>query len=249
MKTIMLLPALLLAGCATSNPAFTPVDHPAATAPLPTPSYAAATALPPVSQPNLPAPLRPDGHRPAASSLGLDPAAVDEMDHGQMESSSATPALSDALDAYLAIQEALAADRLDGLAAQAQAFDAVFAVLIESPPADDPHFWHMRATETTAVRTHAQALAEAPDLLAARQSFGALSHPFVALIEAIGVPEGYTLAQFTCGMAEAPEGGVWLQRGNATQNPFFGTAMPTCGTHEGVLPAHAEGTTEGHDGH
>ncbi|NNF58805.1 MAG: DUF3347 domain-containing protein [Rhodothermaceae bacterium] len=245
MHRFLLASALLLAGCAVSNLAVAPAHHPAsATAPTP-PFSTDLSALPPASQPDLPAPLRPD-NEPPTGVIGRDHG---QGDHEQSSRSTAPGDLSNVLDAYLALQEALASDQFDGLAAQAQAFDDAVVVLIAAPPEGDPHFWHSQMADTDAVRIHTHALAEAPDLATARRAFGELSLPFVELVQVLGVPARYRLVRFTCGMADAPEGGVWLQRGDDAQNPFFGIAMPTCGTSEGALPASGEHMQEGHDGH
>ncbi len=121
--------------------------------------------------------------------------------------------------------------------------------LAESAPADAPHFWHERAAETDGIRAHAHALSRATDLGAARAAFGALSPPFAALVETVGVPAGYDLARFTCSMADAAEGGVWLQREGEAQNPFFGPAMASCGSRDETLGGTPEhGAVEGpHD--
>ena len=147
-----------------------------------------------------------------------------------------------ALDAYLAVQAALASDQTDRAAAQA--FAAAFAEATEGMPPADPHLWHSRSGEVTAVRVAAQQLAEASDLAAARLAFGALSVPFAALAEAHGVPGGYALARFTCGMASGvPEGGVWLQPDGELRNPYFGAAMLTCGRRDGAL-SETDGATQ-----
>ena len=153
----------------------------------------------------------------------------------------ATP-ISPALDAYLAVHDALAADRFDAEAAAA--FEAAVADLVAAAPADDPHLWHRMGAEVEAVLTSARALAEADGLDEGRGAFGLLSVPFAALVEAAGVPEGYDLARHTCGMTDAPEGGVWLQREGPVRNPYFGTGMLMCSR-----GGEAVGGDEGHEGH
>jgi hypothetical protein len=146
-----------------------------------------------------------------------------------------TEGLGEALDAYLSVQTALASDELPN-AADTRAFGEAVAALVEAPPEADPHFWHMRSDEVRAVQAAATALAEADDLDAARVAFGEASAPFAGWIEALGVPEGYDVARFTCGMFPAPEGGVWLQREGDTRNPYYGSAMLTCGTQDRPMP-------------
>jgi Cu(I)/Ag(I) efflux system membrane fusion protein len=78
------------------------------------------------------------------------------------------------------------------------------------------------------VASAAQALSQADtsDLPAVRRAFGALSQPLVALLD-----ENSELAAnrhvFECPMAEGY--GRWIQPSAELQNPYMGTAMPTCG--------------------
>lgn len=131
--------------------------------------------------------------------------------------------LTATLDAYLAAQSALASDDLGAATAAARTLAEGLATL--------------DATEAAAMQAHARALAGAADLAAARVAFGELSAPFVSFIEAVGVPEGYDVARFSCGMFhDVPEGGVWLQRGDEVRNPYYGSAMLTCGSHDHAMP-------------
>lgn len=224
MRTLLfLLSATLLAACSPAAPVTMPDGHPASTATTPAAYAVDVSALAPAPQPDLPAALRPDGRAPGMEGMDHDAMIPDDV---------ATPSgLSDALDAYLSVQTALAADRLDGVSRQARTLDASIAVLAETPPEDDPHFWHERADDLVAIRTAAADLADADDLARARVAFGHLSAPFAEIAAALGLPDDVT--RFRCGMFdEAPDGGVWLQRGDDTRNPYFGTAMLTCGTRQ-----------------
>ena len=220
------LPALgLLAGCVA--PVATVSGGPASASAPTTPLAVSAAPLAPVEAPDLPAALRPSD--PTHSGMEMDHVGMEmnhsgmEMDHSEVDDAPIRPVL----DAYLVLHDALVADRLAPDAAQALA--AALAIWTETPPPGDAHFWHLRATDASTLRRSADALAEAAGLEAARAAFGALSVPFASLVEAHGVPEGYDLARFTCGMADAPEGGVWLQPAGDTANPYFGASMATCG--------------------
>lgn len=246
---LRLIPAFgfLLAGCAPSAPLVLGPDHPASPE-APTAALAVeVAALAPVAAPDVPAVLRP-ASRPAAAAHahghtrgadpepGTEPAArTAHPDHGPAAPGMPAP-MADALDAYLALHDALAADRTDGEAARA--FASAFDALAAAPPEGDPHFWHQRSAEVEAVREAAAALAGAVDLDAARAAFGRLSAPFAMLVEAAGTPAGYDLARHTCGMAPAPEGGVWLQRAGDTRNPYFGTGMLMCSRRADGVTAH-----------
>ena len=189
---------------------------------------------------------------------GMDHGNMAGMDHGNMagmqdndatnaaSASAAAPGLTETLDAYLAVHDALAADDLSAATAQAAALTSAFETLTATPPADNVHLWHTSAADLAAVRTQTAALAAATDLAAARVAFGTLSVPMIRLVQAVGVPAGYDLALMTCGMAPGvPEGGAWMQRPGTTANPFFGAAMPACGSSTGSV----SGATSDHSGH
>jgi hypothetical protein len=296
---LLIAPFLLLSACAPAASVVTPADHPATASGASEASVRLAT-LAPVAQPDLPAPLRPDGRVAGHAVAPMDHAAMDHaaMDHAAMGHGAATPAGADhsamdhsamdhsamdhramghaapesaaadhramdhatmdhgsegveadpfavSLDAYLAVQEALAADQTTGVAEQARAFSGAFDALTASAPADDPHRWHMRAAELAAIRTAASDLAEAATLADAREAFARLSAPYLRVAQVVGLPAEAGLRAMTCGMvAGAPEGGVWLQRPGPTRNPYFGSAMASCGS-EHDAPAGAAG----HEGH
>ncbi len=233
MPYLSLLAVLALGGCAATALPAAPSTHPASALASAAPAAQGTAALAPAEQPVLPAALR-GGH--AAS-----------MDHGTIAESgtaaagalaASVPGLTETLDAYLAVHDALAGDRLADATAQAAALDAAFETLTAQPPADDAHLWHTNAADLAAVRAQVASLAAASDLDAARAAFGTLSVPLIRLVRATGVPAGYDLALMACGMAPGvPEGGVWMQRAGTTANPFFGATMARCGTQDGRLSA------------
>lgn len=241
LRLSMLALGLVTAGCAAPAAVTRSAEPPAPTEATPTSATVSLAALAPVAQPDLPAPLRPSpgmaakdhgAHAAPASLTPEDPA----TDLGPMHTG-ASP-LASALDAYLAIQDALASDDAGPVAALSRAFADAWARAVEAPPDADPHFWHQRMEATGVVRTHALALAAAAGLADAREAFGHLSAPFATLVEARGVPSGYDLSRFTCGMRSTlPDGGVWLQRGAAPRNPYYGSRMLTCATAAGEVPS------------
>ena len=262
MRTILLLfGAAALAACAPPpSSVLASGDHPASAEAPATAYVVEAAPLDRAREPDLPSALR--AHPGEHGSMGHDEmehGGNDEMEHDSMEHGAgghggehhaqataphdaASPGLAPVLDAYLALHDALAADRLDGVSEHARAFSASFAALTQAPPDGAPHFWHERAAELEAVTEHADALADAGDLAAARVAFGHLSAPFVAVAEALGLPDG--VERFRCGMFhDAPESGVWLQRGETVRNPYYGASMLTCGSPQ---PAPAESGAHSH---
>lgn len=227
----------LLAGCATPPAlvAEAPADAPAQKVSL--------RPLDPAAQPDLPEPLRSatpaNSMRPAPGHHAMRHSA------GASAAPAATP-LAETLAAYLALHDALASDRLAGVAISARAFGTAFALAIQRPPEGDAHFWHMRAGQTEEVLASASQLEEAADLASARSAFGELSAPFAALVKAHGMPEGFNLVRHTCGMQpEAREGGVWLQREEDVRTPYFGAAMQMCARES----TPASSPAEAHEGH
>lgn len=69
----------------------------------------------------------------------------------------------------------------------------------------------------------ATALASAQTLEAARTHFGELSAILVPIFQAAAIP-GATA--YVCPMKKQP----WMQKGDQMRNPYYGKAMPTCGS-------------------
>jgi len=114
------------------------------------------------------------------------------------------------LDPYLKIQEALAADSLDQVKANAGNL-ATAATALGGPA---------MKIDTAAVQ-----LTAVDDLASARDRFGALSDALVDYMQGfhLSTPEGVRLA--FCPMVNKP----WLQRGDTLSNPYYGKDMLTCG--------------------
>ena len=115
------------------------------------------------------------------------------------------------LDPYLAIQEGLVHDSVDNLRANAGNI-ATAATALGAPA---------MKIDTAAVQ-----LASAGDVADARQRFGTLSEAIVAYKDGLHLKAGDGVKQAFCPMAVKP----WLQRGDAISNPYYGSAMPTCGS-------------------
>ncbi len=227
-----------LAACASPASVTSPSpSDPSSAAASPASAPVRLASLAPVAQPVLPAALRPDPvDHEAMDHEAMDHEAMDHeaMDHEAMPSvtdrpvpgtePSGTGPLADALGAYLAVHDALAGDRVDADAARR--FADALRQATASGPSDDPHLWHRLEGDVTAAQAAANALSQAETLEDARAAFGLLSAPFSALVHASGGHDG--LVRHTCGMTDAPEGGVWLQRGDDARNPYFGTRMLMC---------------------
>jgi hypothetical protein len=79
-------------------------------------------------------------------------------------------------------------------------------------------------------RDHIRALPAAADLKSARDSFEPFSTAVTDLARAAHLEHTAGLHAFECPMAPSAGKARWLQRTSGTNNPFFGSAMPDCGT-------------------
>jgi membrane fusion protein, copper/silver efflux system len=160
-----------------------------------------------------------DAHDTAATdqqepALEATPVAFADLSDG------AAAAYGDAIDHYLHVSTRLAADTTDGVSQAARALADALERMAAVQPSDTEH--------ARAAIPHARALAEAASIDRQRDRFGELSPHVDALARSFGPPAGAELHRFVCGMADAPEGGIWLQREREPRNPYFGAAMLRC---------------------
>jgi hypothetical protein len=114
------------------------------------------------------------------------------------------------VDAYLRIQEALVADRIDTIAVDGRAIVAAAAQL---GAVADP------------IRSAAAPFDAAHDISAARVAFGTLSDRMIAMVRSSKAGADPDLSVAYCPMAQK----YWMQQGQAIQNPYYGRAMVDCG--------------------
>jgi hypothetical protein len=126
----------------------------------------------------------------------------------------ATLQASDAMKAvvasYLEIQGRLAVDKLEGVKPAAEAIGQQAARM---------------GTEGMAIVKAAKAVADAVDLKAARASFGGLSDAVIAAGNAEGWKDLPDLRVAYCPMINKS----WIQKDETIKNPYYGSAMLTCG--------------------
>lgn len=135
------------------------------------------------------------------------------------EEADAAP-LGQLLEAYWPLHRALYQDD------EAAARDAIAGLdhALAEWSAADAHLNH-RLPAAEDLREAITAMQDATDLRSLRHAFGAASIALRDLLRAGGVPRGGDPALMVCGMADAPERGVWLQPDDTeVHNPFFGFA-------------------------
>ena len=125
--------------------------------------------------------------------------------------SAAEPLPTVIVDPYLQIQVALAADKLNEIAAPARSLEAAAAAL---------------GSDAQPLVERAKALGAAKDLAAARTAFGDVSRELETYAEKTKstFPSDVRLAY--CPMANKS----WRQKGQEIRNPYYGGAMLTCGS-------------------
>lgn len=159
-----------------------------------------------------------------ASDQGDRPAASDTVRHGghateppvvtsQAAQQPLHEPLSSVLANYIKIGTALAGDKTEGVAEAAQAI----AQLVKGDA---------EQLLPEAVATHAVALAGADDLQSGRATFKSLSAALIGYLditqEKVKTGRYY---EVYCPMAQAG----WLQTNKVVRNPYYGTAMLSCG--------------------
>lgn len=123
----------------------------------------------------------------------------------------ASESLKAIVESYLAIQAQLAADKIDEAKAPARAIAAKAATMGKAG---------------TEIAKAANSFENAADIKVAREAFGTLSDAILAAGKAEGWKdvEGVRLA--FCPMVKQS----WLQKGEQIRNPYYGSAMLTCGS-------------------
>jgi Cu(I)/Ag(I) efflux system membrane fusion protein len=114
------------------------------------------------------------------------------------------------VEPYLKIQAALASDSVDGVKMNAGNI-ATAATALGAPA--------MR------IDTAALQLASAADLPDARTKFGSLSDALVDYMTGLHLAPPAGVREAFCPMVRKP----WLQEGSTLANPYYGSAMSTCG--------------------
>lgn len=124
------------------------------------------------------------------------------------------------LESYLTVQEALAADSMDGVAAAGRAMVAAAAEL-DTSGVDGEHAEHY-ADLPTKIAAASNELATSETLESAREALRNLSRP-MTVWASMSTPGGIDVV--FCSMAKAS----WVQRSGEVRNPYYGSSMLRCG--------------------
>jgi hypothetical protein len=121
------------------------------------------------------------------------------------------------VDPYVRIQQALNADRLEGIKDDARAVASEAAKL---------------GSSGESIQSAAGELQRAADLKAARAAFGKLGDAIMIYAKASNASLGDDVKIAYCPMVKK----YWLQKGAKIQNPFYGQSMSECGSLSATLP-------------
>jgi Cu(I)/Ag(I) efflux system membrane fusion protein len=124
------------------------------------------------------------------------------------------------LTEYLKIQEALAADKTDGVKSAAEQIVAL-ADNVDAKTVTGEHAMHYTDLPMK-IKRAAQELAQGKEITAMREAFKSLSRPMV-MWGTMSKPKGIYVVY--CSMAK----GSWLQKGKDIRNPYYGHQMLSCG--------------------
>jgi Cu(I)/Ag(I) efflux system membrane fusion protein len=139
------------------------------------------------------------------------------------------------LDAYLAMERALAEDDLDGARAAAQkARNALSRVDMKLLTGENHSVWMEHEAELEKLLSETT---DAEDIEAFRRTFALLSEQMMATTRRFGHAGPGAVYQIKCPMAFNNRGATWLQDDDEVRNPYFGDAMLRCGEVIDVLPA------------
>ncbi len=137
------------------------------------------------------------------------------------------------IEAYLAVQRALAQDDLTNAHNHAQHFlQRVVAVNVTG---EAPAVQTTITADCTRLKLSLAALAKAATLMAARQQFDEVSRALIGMLTTYAVRPPVTLYRVHCPMAFDGRGADWLQAEEQVMNPYFGAAMLHCGDIEDTL--------------
>ena len=118
------------------------------------------------------------------------------------------------LPKYLKMQQALAADDLDGARAAAKVMLGALAGVDQQPLLIEA----------------AHQVAGAADIRVAREAFLPLSEVMIASARKLAGGEAADLYYAHCPMAFSNKGAAWLQEEKPIANPYYGSMMLRCGT-------------------
>jgi Cu(I)/Ag(I) efflux system membrane fusion protein len=139
----------------------------------------------------------------------------------------ARAALDQAYDGYFAMHSALSRDQHGPTKASAkQLLEAVAAIdQVTLPGASGAEWRSLQAS----LRTSADGVFAAKNMESARAAFEGVSNAMISVAKQFGTGRRTRLRVYHCPMAFDNRGARWMQDQEGLENPYFGSAMLTCG--------------------
>lgn len=151
----------------------------------------------------------------------------------------ARQALDRIYEAYLAMHRALSGDAMQDAVNAAPALAAAVGELDAAElPAPARQEWNLLLP---GLRKSVDGVARAADIASARAAFEGISNALITVARHVGLGSRPRLLVYHCPMAFDNRGARWLQAAPGVENPYFGSAMFTCGVVSEVLPASGAG--------
>jgi len=154
-------------------------------------------------------------------------------------------ALNQAYDAYFAIQHELSRDQHAPTKASAkQLLEAAEAMDPASLPDGIREEW--RSLQSS-LRASTQGVLAATNLASARAAFEGVSNSMIAVAKQFGTGQRTRVLVYHCPMAFDNRGARWIQDKEGVENPYFGSAMFTCGVMKESIEARSHAGQGGAD--
>lgn len=131
------------------------------------------------------------------------------------------------VDAYFPVADALSHDDLEAAQASASTFHDTLNTIEMSLLEGEAHMAWMKALET--IETGVNGLKSALEIEAARAAFEQVSNGLIAAADRFGLTGDTPAYIYHCPMAFDGRGADWLQNKQGTENPYYGSAMFSCG--------------------
>lgn len=142
--------------------------------------------------------------------------------------------LAGLLHAYTSLANALAMDDVQTANTASALLDSALEAIDAAPlTGDTATYWNDNAR--LALTRAARSLKEARDLTPLREAFHVFSESLIETMRTLGLPDHEPAFVVHCPMAFDFAGADWLQPDTEIRNPYFGAAMPKCGTVSGPL--------------
>ena len=143
------------------------------------------------------------------------------------------PAVDKLLDWYLELKTALAEDDFDEARSKAGTGGGILQAIDMKDFSHEDHEEWMK--HHNALRDAVDKVASASSIKDMRQHFITLSNHIIGIARHFGTRAGETLYIQHCPMADSNQGADWLSRDSKIRNPYFGSAMLTCGEVTGEI--------------